>query len=128
MITITMDNVYARIDGASKEIELMIWSELSFEVQEFQAEFSKKRHLYNRKSKKTYTGLVDYVFKILEENNEEYVVIDNRIKPEQNADFKLKDYLDFPNGDRVKLDFRPYQSDIVARATERECIQAATGA
>ncbi len=128
MVTIILDNVYATLNGTSKELDLSIWSELSFEVQAFQQEHVQRRHLYNRKSKKTYSGLLDYVIKILEEEGEEYEIIDNRVKHTPNANFKLQDHLKLSSGDKVKLEFRPYQKEIVAGATEREGIQAATGA
>ena len=127
-IQIIIDNVYARIEGASKETELAIWSELSFQVEEFQQENVRRRHLFNRKTKKTYTGLVDYVTKILDELQEEYEIIDNRVKHKPNANFKLVDKIDIGGGKSVPLSFRPYQKEIVEGATERECIQAATGA
>ena len=128
MIKISVDNVYATLDGTTKEIDLLIWSELSFEVQAFQQEHTQRRHLYNRKSKKTYSGLVDYVIKILEEEGEPYELIDNRVAYEQNADFSLVENIDIGGGKTVPLSFRPYQKQIVEGATERECVQAATGA
>ena len=128
MVKLYVDNVYTTLNGTSKEIDLAIWSELSFEVQAFQQEHVQRRHLYNRKSKKTYTGLLDYVIKILEEENEEYEIIDSRVKHESNADFKLVENIDIGGGKTVPLTFRPYQKEIVDRAEERECLQAATGA
>lgn len=128
MIKIYIDNVYALVEGASKEIENLIWTELSFEVQEFGQEFVKRRHLFNRKTKKTYVGLLSYIEDILKKEEQNYEIIDNRIKHEPNANFKLKDYLDLPDGEKVKLELRPYQKDIIDNAEEREVIQAATGA
>ena len=53
---------------------MLIWNELSFEVEEFGAEYTKKRHLYNRKTKKTYTGLISYVIKIFDDLGEDYEI------------------------------------------------------
>ena len=131
-VCIKLDNIYAHIEGASREVEFEIWNKLSFEVQEFnngknQMDGPKFRHLYNRKTKKTYAGLIDYVTERLEKEEVEYEVIDTRIKHEPNANFKLVDEIDI--GDKkVPLEARPYQVEIIDRATERECIQAATGA
>lgn len=121
-----IDNVYITIKNISKECELVIWDKLSFEVDEFGSQYVKIRHLYNRKTKKTYTGLLPYVIEILEERGEEYFITDTRKKWEQNADFKLVDYID--EDKKIKLTARPYQKDIIEKATEREVIQAATGA
>lgn len=128
MIKLYVDNVYTTIDGSSKELDLLIWSELSFEVQAFQQEHVQRRHLYNRKSKKTYTGLLDYILKILNEEGIKYEIIDSRVKHEKNANFKLVENIDIGNGKTIPLTFRPYQKEIVDRAEERECLQAATGA
>lgn len=132
-IRIVLDNVYAQIEGASKDVEFAIWNELSFEVQEFNAgknqpDEPRRRHLFNRKTKKTYTGLVDYVTKILDDMEEDYEIVDTRVKHEPNADFALVKEIDIGGGKTVPLEARPYQTEIIDRATERECIQAATGA
>lgn len=132
-IRILLDNIYAQVEGASKDVEFAIWNELSFEVEEFNAGKNqdhgpRKRHLFNRKTKKTYAGLVDYVTRILKDLDEDYEIIDTRVKHEPNADFKLVEQMDIGGGVMVPLASRPYQQEIIDRATERECIQAATGA
>ena len=127
-IHIILDNVYAKIMGASKELELIIWNELSFQVEEFGQEYPKRRHLFNRKTKKTYTGLLPYVERIFKEQRVEYEVIDSRIIPEPNADFKLVKNLDIGGGKTVPLSSRPYQEKIIKNCEPRECLQAATGA
>jgi hypothetical protein len=131
MIKLTIDNVYVTIENASREIEFEIWNELSFEIQEFNTgnyEEPKRRHLFNRKTKKTYTGLLDYITKILKERDEEFEIIDTRIRHEPNANFKLVDYIQLSESEKVALKARPYQQEIINRATPREVIQAATGA
>lgn len=127
-INIVMDNIYAKIIGADKETELEIYNELSFSVEEFGSENVMVRHLFNRKTKKTYAGLVPNVVEILKKLNLEYEVIDTRIKPEQNADFELLKVLNIGDGKTVPLKSRPYQDNIISHASEREVIQAATGA
>jgi superfamily II DNA or RNA helicase len=127
-VQIIIDNVYAKIIGADKDAEFAIWNELSFQVEDFQSEQVRKRHLFNRKTKKTYTGLVPYVERILTEQGFEYEVIDSRVKPESNADFALVKELDIGGGKTVPLKSRPYQDKIIGDCQERECLQAATGA
>ena len=126
MIKLKIDNVYTEIRGASKSCEAVIWDKLAFDIAEFNAPFLKRRHLFNRKTKKTYTGLLDQVIEILDNRGEEYTIEDNRIAWEPNANFKLVEYLD--EAKTIKLQARPYQQDIIDRATNREVIQAATGA
>lgn len=127
-IHIIVDNVYAKIIGADKDIEHAIWNELSFLVEEFGQEHPRRRHLFNRKTKKTYTGLIPYVERILKEFGTDYEIVDSRIKPESNANFKLVDEIDIGNGQKVPLIPRPYQLDIINKCEPRECLQAATGA
>lgn len=126
MIQLVVDNVFIEIKGASKECEFEIWNELSFTIEEFGNPYPKRRHLYNRKTKKTYAGLLNYVIDILEERGEEFEIEDTRIAWEPNANYKLVEFID--EAKTIPLTFRPYQKQIVDNATERECIQAATGA
>ncbi len=126
-IKIIFDNVYTKIKGASSDIENIIWNELSFRVEEFNSDNVRIRHLFNRKTKKTYTGLLDYVIEILNNQNEEYQLIDKRKKHKKNANFKLKNKINV-NGKDVPLITRPYQQKVIDNCSEREIIQAATGA
>jgi hypothetical protein len=126
MIKLLLDNVFLEIIGASKECEFEIWEKLAFEVEEFGSPYSKIRHLYNRKTKKTYAGLLNYVVDIMEERGEEFEIEDTRIPWQPNADFNLVEFIDEEKTIPFKL--RPYQEEIVGKATEREVIQAATGA
>ena len=128
MVKIIIDNVYTKLIDIPQDIELIIWETLSFEVKEFQCEYVQIRHLYNRKTKKTYTGLLKYVFDILNNNDIKYEINDLRIKPEQNANFSLQDYITLPNGDKVQLKTRDYQQKIIDNCNNREIIRAATGA
>lgn len=126
MIKLIIDNVYITILNASRECEYEVWDKLSFEVQEYGATYTKRRHLYNRKTKKTYTGLLNYVIEIFDERGEEYEIEDTRMKWESNADFKLVEYIDEEK--KIKLEARPYQKNIIDNCEERACLQAATGA
>lgn len=127
-IKIIIDNVFAQVTGATEEIEQAIYEKLSFSVEEFGTDNVLIRHLFNRKTKKTYTGLISYVTEILEEFNVSYEIEDLRFKHQSNANFKLVEEIDIGNDKTVPLEMRPYQKEIIDRATERECIQAATGA
>ena len=126
MVQLDLDNVYLKITGLEKDEEMKLWNLLSFPVQVFGMQEVRYRHLYNRKTKKTYAGLLEYVEGHLKDRNIKYILKDNRIKPQQNANFKLVDYID--NEKKIPLKLRPYQQDIVDKCREREVIQAATGA
>lgn len=126
MIKLKIDNSYTEIRGMSKECENKVFEKLSFVVEEYNSPYLKIRHLYNRKTKKTYTGLLGYVFEIFDERGEDYEIIDTRVPWKPNANFELVKYLDEEK--KIKIAPRPYQKEIIDRATPRECIQAATGA
>lgn len=126
MVQLDLDNVYLKITGLEKDIEIKLWNELSFGIQIFGVPEIRYRHLYNRKTKKTYAGLLDYVKDFFKEKEIDYILNDNRVKPEQNANFKLVDYID--SDKKIPLKLRPYQQDIVNKCREREVIQACTGA
>lgn len=126
MVQLDLDNVYLKITGLEKDIEIKLWNELSFGIQIFGVPEIRYRHLFNRKTKKTYAGLFDYVKDFFDTNEIDYKLNDNRVKPEQNANFQLVDYID--SDKKVPLKLRPYQQDIVDKCREREVIQAATGA
>ena len=127
MIKLILDNVYIKIENIEKDVEMTIWNKLSFEVEEFAQEHVNIRHLYNRKTKKTYTGLLPNIEEILKELDEEYEIIDKRIKHEPNADFKLVDKITLPDGIEVKLELRPYQEKLVKDTEVRSVLQACTG-
>ena len=126
MVQLDLDNVYLKITGLEKDIEIKLWNELSFGIQIFGVPEIRYRHLFNRKTKKTYAGLLDYVKDFFKEKEIDYILNDNRVKPEQNANFKLVDYID--SDKKIPLKLRPYQQDIINKCREREVIQAATGA
>lgn len=126
MVQLDLDNVYLKITGLEKDEEMKLWNLLSFPVQVFGMQEVRYRHLYNRKTKKTYAGLLEYVEEHLKDRNIKYILKDNRIKPQQNTNFKLVDYID--NEKKIPLKLRPYQQDIVNKCREREVIQACTGA
>ena len=127
MIKLTLDNVYIKISDIPRDAEMAIWNKLSFEVEEFAQEYVNIRHLYNRKTKKTYTGLLPHIEEILKELDEEYEIIDKRIKHEPNANFKLVDKIILSDGSEQYLKLRPYQKEVVNRCTEREVVQCSTG-
>lgn len=126
MVQLDLDNIYLKITGLEKDIEIKLWNELSFGIQIFGVPEIRYRHLYNRKTKKTYAGLLDYVKDFFKEKEIDYILNDNRVKPEQNANFKLVDYID--SDKKIPLKLRPYQQDIINKCREREVIQACTGA
>ena len=63
--------MYTKIIGMNRECELKVWSDLSFEITEFNSPYVKRRHLYNKKTKKTYTGLLEKVINILDDRAED---------------------------------------------------------
>lgn len=126
MVKVIVDNVFITLQGIDSQTELEMWEKLSFEIEEYGSPYIKKRHLYNRKTKKTYMGLLSYIIEILDMKAIEYELIDTRIKWESNANFKIVDFVD--EAKTIPFKFRPYQETIINMATERECVQAATGA
>lgn len=117
MTIIIVDNIYATLDGTDKEIDNTIWEKLCYEIKEFKAEYVQRRHLYNRKTHKTYTGLLPYVLQILEDMDEEYKINDLRVKPQVNANYNIL----------PEFQARDYQQDIIDDCEHREIIRAATG-
>lgn len=115
-IKITMENVNSKIEGASSLIIKRIAKELTFVVSGFGG--SSETCLYDFEKNTTYTGLVPRVIKFLHKHKIKFEVIDNRIEPEKNADFKLME----------GFTIRDYQEEIINRSSSREIIQAATGA
>ena len=128
MIQLIMDNIFIEVRNASREIEHKLWDILSFQLKEFNTNsFSHPtiRHLFNRKTKLTYAGLLPYIQEVLNDNDEDYEIIDNRVRPEQNANFKLVDYLDEEKTIPFKL--RDYQENILQHLRPRDIVQCATG-
>ena len=123
MVKLELDNVYVKITGLTKEQEYTLWSRLAFRVEVFGVQEVRYRHLFNRKTKKTYAGLTPNAIEILKEYGIPYKLIDKRVKPESNEKYELVKEI---NGNTVEL--RPYQQEIVNKCSERETIQAATGA
>lgn len=125
LIELHIDNVYVEVKYASNNIEFKIWDKLSFEIQEYNPNsIPQVRHLFNRITKKSYTGLLDYIIEILEENKEEYKIIDKRIAWQPNADYSLVKYLDKERTQELKV--RDYQQKIIDNCRPRDIIQAAT--
>ena len=117
-----LDNVYVTITGLTKDQEYTLWSKLAFKVEVFGQE-PRYRHLYSKRTKKTYAGLTNNVIEILNDYHIPYKLVDLRQKPESNENYSLVKEID---GKEVAL--RPYQQEIVDNCSERETIQAATGA
>ena len=126
MVQLDLDNIYLQITNLDESDEKKIWNILSFPLQIYGMTEIRYRHLYNRKTKKTYAGLLPYVVEYLDKEGIEYQVNDNRLKPQQDGNFKLVDYIDDKKAIPFKL--RPYQQEIVDNCNEREIIQACTGA
>ena len=126
MIKLKVDNSYTEIRGMSKECEMKIFEKLSFTVEEFNSPYLKIRHLYNRKTKKTYTGLLNQILEIFDERGEDYEIIDVRTKWESNANFKLVDFIDEEK--TIPLKIRPYQQEIINVCRDRDILCCATGA
>ena len=129
MTELIVDNIYIEIKHAPKEIENQIREALSFEVKEFNMGFGTPppiRYLYNRRTKLTYTGLLDYILEILKANNEEYKIIDNRIAWEENAEFGLVNYLDA--AETIPFKLRDYQQRVIDKLRPRDIVRASTGA
>lgn len=126
MVQLDLDNIYLQITNLDESDEKKIWNILSFPLQIYGMTEIRYRHLYNRKTKKTYAGLLQYVIDYLEEQGIEYQLNDNRVRPQQDANFKLVDYIDDKKTIPFKL--RPYQQEIIDDCSEREIIQACTGA
>lgn len=125
IVNLIMDNVFLEIRYASNDIEFKIWDTLSFTIRDFNPNTPPvTRHLFNRKTKKTYTGLLPYVEEILNDNHIEYTLIDKRIAWEENADFSLVKYLD--EAETIELKARDYQQNIIDTCNPREIIQAPT--
>lgn len=126
MIKLIVDNIYTKIENIPQECEMKIWNELSFEIERFGMVNTQVKHLYNRKTKKTYTGLLEYVIDIIKNMDEEFEIEDKRIEHKPNANFKLVDYIE--DGDKkIKLEARPYQQEIIDRTKAREVLQSCTG-
>lgn len=128
MVKIIIDNVYTRLLNVPTDIENKIWDVLSFEVKDFGSPYIQIRHLYNRKTKKTYTGLLDYIYEVLNDNNIKYTIDDQRTIPTQNANYKIQDFITTPDNKQIPLKARDYQQKIIDDASNREIIRAATGA
>ena len=125
LIELHVDNVYVEVKYANNNIEFQIWDKLSFEIQEYNSlTVPQVRHLFNRITKKSYTGLLDYIIEILKENNEEYKIVDKRIAWQPNADYALVKYLDKEHTQELKV--RDYQQNIINNCRPRDIIQAAT--
>jgi len=128
VVQLDLNNVYLQITGLDKNVESKLWNKLCFPVQIYGqggVQDVRYRHLYNRKTKKTYAGLYDYVIEFFKNEEIDFELVDHREKPKANANFKLVDYIDKEKN--IKLKLRPYQEEIVKNCREREVIQAATG-
>ena len=126
-VEIELDNMYATVRNMRQEDENELWHRLAFKEEVFGVPEPRWRHLYNRRTKKTYAGLMDDVVAFCQEQGIAYTVNDTRERVQANADFALVKQIDTPNGP-VDLEMRPYQRAIIEAARSRDVIQAATGA
>ncbi len=126
-VEIELDNMYATVRNMRQEDENELWHRLAFKEEVFGVPEPRWRHLYNRRTKKTYAGLMDDVVAFCQEQGIAYTVNDTRERVPANADFALVKQIDTPNGP-VDLEMRPYQRAIIEAARSRDVIQAATGA
>lgn len=115
-IKIYMENVNSKIEGVPLLLAKKISKLLTFTVSGFGG--SSATCLYDLSNHITHTGLIPRVIKFLHESKIKFEVIDKRVKPKQNANFKLME----------GFTMRDYQESIVNRSSSREIIQAATGA
>jgi superfamily II DNA or RNA helicase len=127
VVELELDNMFVTVRNMTKDDENALWSRLAFKVEVFGSPEPRWRHLYNRRTKKTYAGLCGEVATYCKEQGLPYKVIDTRVRHKPNADFHLVEEIDTPDG-KVPLELRPYQKDVVAAARARDVLQAATGA
>jgi len=122
-VELILDNVYLKVNNMTKDQMYNLWAKLSFPVEEFGSMEVRYRHLFNRKTKKTYAGLLQDVIDYCKECHIAYKLIDTRIKPISDADYSLVKEI---NGNPLKI--RDYQKEVIDICNPREVIQAATGA
>ena len=115
MITIEIGNILSKINNLNTLIAEEIDQELSYSTGGFCTPI-KVRSVFNSKNGITYTGLVPKIINIIKSYNIQYEIIDKRIKPEPNMNFKIT----------TEYTMRDYQKEIVDRISSREIIIAAT--
>ena len=126
-VRVEFDNTLTKVTGLERKDEVALWQKLSYRIETFGVKEVRYRHLFNRVTKLTYTGLLPYVVNYLKTEGIDYVTVDRRPKlgPEHQANFSLVDCLD---GDPAKpLELRPYQRQIVDGLGSRAVVQCATG-
>ena len=117
MVIIEMNNVLSKFNNLDPQISFEIAQKLSYSTGGFGAP-QKTKNTFNGKNGVTYTGLVPKVINILKQKNIPYEIIDKRIKPESNMNFKIT----------LEYQMYDYQQGIVDRISSREVIQATTSA
>lgn len=125
MIQIEVDNVKSKILNMERDYEIALGNELVFYIQVFGKE-PYERRMFNRKTKLVYTGLLPYVVDFCNEHKLPFHINDNRVIPEQDGNFSLVEYID--EAKKIKLEYRPYQKELVDNCPNRAILQAATGA
>lgn len=115
MITIEMGNVLSKFNNLNPQIADEITQELSYSTGGFGAP-KKEKSVFNSKNGVTYTGLVLKVIGILKNYNIQYEIIDKRVKPEPNMNFKIT----------TEYTMRDYQKEIVDGVSSREIVTACT--
>ena len=117
MVIIEMNNVLSKFNNLDPQISFEIAQKLSYSTGGFGAP-QKTKNTFNGKNGVTYTGLAPKVINILKQKNIPYEIIDKRIKPESNMNFKIT----------LEYQMYDYQQGIVDRISSREVIQATTSA
>jgi len=116
MITIYIKNVFSKIINIDDNIQIQILKSTTVNSKTLTSKNA--IYLFNPINNLFYTGLLNYILKILKNNNKEYKIIDLRIKPKS-----IKKY----NIDK-KMKMRPYQKNIIDNSHNRMVVSLPTGA
>ena len=117
MINIEYGNVTCRISGCSDTLLDALEERLSYELGGF-GHKNERKLLFKRSTGVTYTGLIPHAIQVIRRHGEQVNLVDKRVEPEQNADFKLSDAV------------TPYahQQNVFDHRQSRMIVQMATGA
>lgn len=117
MVTIKFANTTCQISGLEESVKYEIAEKLSYESGGY-CEKKTTKYLFNILTCQTYTGLIPHIIKILKKHKINFELLDMRIKPEQNANFKISN----------SITLYDYQQKVVDNSQSRMIIQMATGA
>ena len=118
MVKIEYGNVLCKAYGIDSEmLKYTIADKLSYYTGGFGA--PKQLHvLFNPKTCMTYTGLIPYIVAECKKVGLQVEIIDKRVKPIKNGNFKIADW----------VTLRDYQQNVYDNLSTRTIVQAATGA